>query len=123
MATLSVSARSKEALSFAVAPDKKPQHRTGIGVGLFDVQPLPYQFPLMVTQAIPFFSYTVDKNPGNGSFYNFGGQNITFPANRLRVSCRHNFQSSIAVAHAVKTDKRRRLNRLPPETAATAPAR
>ena len=56
------------------------------GVGLFDVQPLPYQFPLMVTQAIPFFSYTVDKSPGNGSFYNFGGQNVSFPANRLRVS-------------------------------------
>jgi hypothetical protein len=56
------------------------------GVGLFDVQPLPYQFPLMVTQAIPFFSYTVDKSPGDGSFYNFGGQNVNFPVNRLRVS-------------------------------------
>ena len=56
------------------------------GVGLFDVQPLPYQFPLMVTQASPFFSYTVVKSPGNGSFYNFGGQNISFPANSLRVS-------------------------------------
>jgi outer membrane receptor protein involved in Fe transport len=28
------------------------------GIGLFDVQPLPYQFILLTTQAAPFFSYT-----------------------------------------------------------------
>ena len=59
------------------------------GVGLFDVQPLPYQFPLLVTQAIPFFSYTVVKDPFGecgctSPFPNFGGLNISFPANRLR---------------------------------------
>ena len=61
------------------------------GVGLFDVQPLPYQFPLLVTQAIPFFSYTVIKDPFGACscatpFPNFGGQNISFPANRLRTT-------------------------------------
>src|SRR2546425_11528048 len=53
---------------------------------MFDVQPLPYQFPLLVTQAIPFFSYTVVKNLSAGSFFNFGGQDISFPANRLRTT-------------------------------------
>jgi hypothetical protein len=28
------------------------------GIGLFDVQPMPYQFVLLTTQAAPFFSYT-----------------------------------------------------------------
>src|SRR6266853_1167565 len=59
------------------------------GIGMFDVQPLPYQFVLLATQAVPFFKYTVVKDPvGEWScpnpFPNFGGQDITFPANRLR---------------------------------------
>ncbi len=65
------------------------------GIGLFDVHPLPYQFILLATQAVPFFSYTVVKdppsvcpalNPCPNPFYNFGGQDITFPANRLRTT-------------------------------------
>ena len=61
---------------------------------MFDVQPLPYQFVLLATQAVPFFKYTVVKdpvgectaplNPCPNPFPNFGGQDITFPANRLR---------------------------------------
>src|SRR5436305_11379630 len=56
------------------------------GIGMFDVQPMPYQFPLLVTQAIPFFSYTVVKDPFgfcgcSNPFPNFGGQDPTFPAN------------------------------------------
>lgn len=64
------------------------------GIGLFDVLPLPYQYILMTTQSAPFFSYTVTNspsalcapplNPCPTPFYNFGGQNITFPANSLR---------------------------------------
>ena len=54
------------------------------GIGMFDVLPLPYQFVLLTTQAAPFFSYTALNNPGQGMFYNFGGQNMTFPANTLR---------------------------------------
>jgi hypothetical protein len=54
------------------------------GIGLFDVLPLPYQFVLLTTQAAPFFSYTSINGPGAGTFYNFGGQNIQFPANTLR---------------------------------------
>src|SRR5882762_9325930 len=51
------------------------------GVGMFDVQPLPYQFVLLTTQAAPFFSYTAINNPGNGTF--FSGL-TSFPANTLR---------------------------------------
>jgi hypothetical protein len=61
------------------------------GIGMFDVLPLPYQFILMTTQSAPFFSYTVTSNPSSfcatpcpKPFYNFGGQNISFPSNSLR---------------------------------------
>jgi hypothetical protein len=58
---------------------------------MFDVLPLPYQFVLMTTQAAPFFSYTATNSPGGlctplcqHPFFNYAGQNITFPANTLR---------------------------------------
>jgi hypothetical protein len=51
------------------------------GIGLFDVQPLPYQFILLTTQAAPFFSYTAINSPGQGTF--FSGL-TNFPANTLR---------------------------------------
>ncbi len=54
------------------------------GIGMFDVQPLLYQFVLLTTQAFPFFQYTAVNNPGQGEFYNFKGVNTTFPANTLR---------------------------------------
>jgi hypothetical protein len=54
------------------------------GIGLFDVQPLPYQFVLLTTQAAPFFSYTALNNPGTGNFPNFQGVDQQFPANTLR---------------------------------------
>jgi hypothetical protein len=38
------------------------------GAGLFDVLPLPYQFTLLETQAIPFFQYDVFGNTPAGSF-------------------------------------------------------
>lgn len=52
------------------------------GAGLFDVLPLPYQFTLMQTQAIPFFKYTVINSPAPGDF----PANIPAnpPANSLR---------------------------------------
>jgi len=52
------------------------------GAGLFDVLPLPYQFTLMETQAIPFFQYTVIGNPAAGDFPNNIPANP--PANSLR---------------------------------------
>jgi hypothetical protein len=52
------------------------------GAGLFDVLPLPYQFTLMQTQAVPFFQYTSINNPGAGSF--FTGLPAQLPANTLR---------------------------------------
>jgi hypothetical protein len=61
------------------------------GIGMFDVQPLPYQFVLLATQAVPFFKYTVVKKPAGECscphpFPNFGGQDVTFPANQLRTT-------------------------------------
>jgi hypothetical protein len=38
------------------------------GAGLFDVLPLPYQFTLMQTQAIPFFQYDIFGNTPAGTF-------------------------------------------------------
>ena len=52
------------------------------GAGIFDVLPLPYQFTLMETQAIPFFQYTVIGSPAAGSFP--AGIPANPPANSLR---------------------------------------
>jgi hypothetical protein len=45
-------------IGFAWAPLRNGKTAVRGGAGLFDVQPLPYQFILLTTQAAPFFSYT-----------------------------------------------------------------
>ncbi len=72
-------------IGFAWDPLRNGKLAVRGGIGLFDVLPLPYQFVLLVTQATPFFQYTVQKNPAdNISFFN--GLPATFPANKLRAT-------------------------------------
>src|SRR5438309_2349224 len=78
-------------IGFAWDPWQNGKTAVRGGIGMFDVQPLPYQFVLLATQAIPFFSYTVVKDPAGlcacaAPFFNFGGQDVTFSANRLRTT-------------------------------------
>lgn len=64
------------------------------GTGLFDVLPLPYQFVLLETQAIPFFQYTTIKASSPVPSNCPPGTTLTFPlvdqcliaGNRLRTT-------------------------------------
>jgi hypothetical protein len=72
-------------LGFAWDPLRNGKLAVRGGVGLFDVLPLPYQYVLLVTQAAPFFQYTVLKNPNDNISF-FTGLPSTFPANKLRAT-------------------------------------
>src|SRR5216684_1483314 len=83
-------------IGFAWDPRKNGKTAVRGGIGMFDVLPLPYQYILLATQASPFFSYTVLKTKDFPNvcapqgcptpFFNFGGLDIQFPANRLRTT-------------------------------------
>ena len=72
-------------IGFAWDPLRNGKLAVRGGVGLFDVLPLPYQYVLLVTQAAPFFQYTVLKNPNDNISF-FTGLPSTFPANKLRAT-------------------------------------
>lgn len=81
-------------IGFAWDPFRNGKMAVRGGAGLFDVLPLPYQFILMETQAIPFFQYTTIKASSPPPAACPSGTTLTFPlvepcliaGNRLRTT-------------------------------------
>src|SRR5260370_38179414 len=73
-------------IGFAWDPFRNGKMALRDGAGLFHVQPLPYEFILLVTQATPFFQYTVLKTTPTSPISFLSGLPSTFPANKLRAT-------------------------------------
>ena len=73
-------------VGFAWDPFRNGKMAVRGGAGIFDVLPLPYQFILLINQAVPFFQYTSINAAGANPPLTFFTAPAITPANSLRTT-------------------------------------